>query len=182
MFKNLFNNPWFIGALGVCASIYLGWAIAKPIFFDDNIEVVQDTVEQSDDSDGSEAFADEDSEAYDTYGDEYDQDDEDGDIVARRTPVDRSAVIQERGHIGWLDDIERDPFANSPLAVQNAGNAELPTLEALFLSDGVQAAVIENRLVHVGDTVAHFRITEIGENFVRVSRYGRHFRLEPKAG
>ena len=174
MLKNLFNNPWFIGALGVFASIYLGWAIAKPIFFDDANDVAG--YEESYDS------------AYDDYDAEYDEE-YDYDPPASSEgrsyaldPVDRDAVVRGREYIGWLDDVERDPFANSPLAVETVAATELPKVEALFLSNGVQAAVIENRLVHVGDMVAQYKVTEIGKDFVRVSRFGEQFRLEPKAG
>ena len=41
MIKNLFNNPWFIGALGVFALLYLGWSIAKPLYFSGDSEVVE---------------------------------------------------------------------------------------------------------------------------------------------
>ena len=170
MLKNLFNNPWFIGALGVFASIYLGWAIAKPIFFDDSNDVVD--YEESYDAD------------YDDYEDDYEG--EDSRLASNQTydleRLDREAVVRGREYIGWLHDVERDPFANSPLAVETVTATELPKVEALFLSNGVQAAVIENRLVQVGDMVAQYKVTEIGKDFVRVSRFGKQFRLEPKAG
>ena len=174
MLKNLFNNPWFIGALGVFASIYLGWAIAKPIFFDDTNDIV--AYEEAYDS------------AYDDYDEEYDEEDGYENTASSENksyalePVDREAVVRGRQYIGWLHDVERDPFANSPLAIETVTATELPKVEALFLSNGVQAAVIENRLVHVGDMVAQYKVTEIGKDFVRVSRFGKQFRLEPKAG
>ena len=32
MMRNLFNNPWFIGALGAFATLYLGITLVGPIF------------------------------------------------------------------------------------------------------------------------------------------------------
>ena len=163
MLKNLFNNPWFIGALGAFASIYLGWSIAKPLFFENAPEFAADAA---------------------VYGD-VDYPDPIDDVLTHGetvplSPINRAAVVADRAYIGWLHDVERDPFANSPLAEVHVAAVELPTVEALFLSNGVQAAVIDNRLVQVGDMVAQFKVTEIGENYVQVMRSGKRFRLEPK--
>ena len=165
MLKNQCNNPWFIGGLGVFASIYLGWSIAKPLFFEETPDFAGDEPGYDVGIDGG------DQDESLTQGQSY-----------SLSSIERAAVVNDRAYIGWLDDVERDPFADSPLAVESIATTELPTVEALFLSDGVQAAVIENRLVHVGDMVAQFEVTEIGKDFVQVSRSGKHFRLEPKAG
>ena len=41
MLKKLFNNPWFVACMGAFAMIYLGWSIAKPLYFDEGDEFAE---------------------------------------------------------------------------------------------------------------------------------------------
>ena len=203
MLKRLFNNPWFIAAVGAFATIYLGLSVAKPLFFDQenyddagseyaDAEPYGD--QDRDDGYGDDYYADEYAdEGYyedeDYYDDEYGQESrygEDGqydDYYDERDSLastqKREELVESREHIGWLHDVERDPFADTPFNKQTQQVARLPVLEALFLSKGVQAAVINNKLVHVGDQIAQYRITEIGENYVQLRANGKQYTLEP---
>ena len=90
-----------------------------------------------------------------------------------------------REHIGWLHDVERDPFAGTELAAEGvaevvAAAQELPRVEALFVSDGVRAAVINKRLVKVGDRFDSFQVTAIDKYHVQLRAAGRVYRLEPE--
>ncbi|MEM7077052.1 MAG: hypothetical protein AAF513_00360 [Pseudomonadota bacterium] len=80
--------------------------------------------------------------------------------------------------IGWLQDVPRDPFA-MPTAVSTRGLA-VPRLRALFIGDRVAAAILNDRLVRVGDSVADFRVTEIAAHSVTLMRDGRTYVLEPE--
>ncbi len=155
MLKNLFNNPWFVACLGVFASIYLGYSIAKPIFFDDGSEVAE--------GDFVPPF-----EEHAVTG-----------PAAAAGRMNREVAVVKRERIGWLDNVSRDPFAGTAIE-QGMDETQLPKVGALFVSDGVQAAVVNNRLVRVGDKVADFRVTEIGLAHVKLKRYGKSYRLEPE--
>ncbi|MEM9622481.1 MAG: hypothetical protein AAF993_12575 [Pseudomonadota bacterium] len=153
MLKNLFNNPWFIASLGVFASIYLGYSIAKPLFFDNSIAAAENSeippfmdmpIEQAGDG-----------------------------------RVNRALAADKREQIRWLDNVERDPFASTLIDANTSGH-DLPTVGALFVSDGVKAAVVNNRLVRVGDKVAEYQVTHIGLAHVELQRFGKFYRLEPE--
>lgn len=153
MVKRLMNNPWFVGALGLFASIYLGWSVAQPLFFD-----------------GTDFSAD-------ALGIEFNLSD---DFAEDRDTAGRSAP--QRENIRWLHDVERDPFAGMAYAMPDAEQpAGLPRVGALFISQGVRAAVVENRLVHVGDSVAQYTVTAIGEDFVELQHRGKALRVHPEA-
>ena len=56
----------------------------------------------------------------------------------------------------------------------------LPTVGALFVGAGVQAAVIDDRLVRVGDKLDSFVVVEIGAQHVVLRRGQKEYRLEPE--
>ncbi len=159
MVKNLLNNPWFVGSLGLFAAVYLGWSVAQPLFFagtggsEDMVmmdyELVED--EDSENSDGASSDQTEMSE-------------------------------RQRAEIRWLHDVSRDPFAGMTYEVGlDQSTEQAPTVDALFVSAGVRAAVVENRLVHVGDSVNQYIVTEIGVDFVELRYKDKALRLQPEA-
>ena len=150
--KNLFNNPWFVGALGLFGLFYLGFAVVMPLV----------STSQVASSVGLEVpFLGLD-------------DDQTNPVVMSQT------TERNLDDIAWLQNIDRDPFAGTNLADPQAGQpVQLPRLIALFVSDGVQAAVLNNKLVRVGDEIDRFFVAEIGKHSVTVSRHGRYYTLEP---
>jgi len=156
--RTVFNNPWFIGLLGAAATIYLGSAIIQPLY-DDNPS--GSTVMPA--PLGLSIFSSEKT------------------SPASADQLQRYTVVGSREKIGWLDDVKRDPFAGTAMATGSGSEiARLPKVVALFVSDGVKAAVVNNRLVRVGDRVEQFRVTHIGVAHVQVSKSGRSYRLEPE--
>ncbi|NOX50766.1 MAG: hypothetical protein GXP16_09555 [Gammaproteobacteria bacterium] len=158
MIKTVFNNPWFIGLLGAAATIYLGSALIQPLYDDDpSASTVMPAPL------GLSIFSSEKNSS------------------ASADQIQRFAAVGSREKIGWLDDIKRDPFAGTAMATGSGSEiAMLPKVVALFVSDGVKAAVVNNRLVRVGDQIEQFRVTHIGEAHVQVSKSGRSYRLEPE--
>ena len=152
--KNLFNNPWFVAALGAFAMIYLGISVAKPLFFDDSTNT-------------------------DFVGEEFEIFDEFEDQVAASVSGRSTGLAANRDEIAWLSDLSRDPFSGSLIADELGTADVLPKVEALFVGAGVQAAVINNRLVRVGDMVDRYRVTHIAAQHVQVSLGERTYRLEP---
>ena len=149
--KNLFNNPWFVAAIGAFAMIYLGLTVVKPLLNGDQTAVADS-------------------------GDYEDFEDVDGRAVASGT---RGVSVLARENISWLHDVDRDPFTGTSLAREVNLAGPLPKVASLFVGAGVQAAVINNRLVYVGDVVDHYRVTNIAAQHVQVSLAGRSYRLEP---
>jgi len=149
--KNLFNNPWFIGALGVFAMAYLGITVIKPLFQNDS--TFTDTAE---------------------FGFLPTP----GDVAAAVFEGSTGSLSSSRADIGWLNDLSRDPFSKS-LAKVGDEALILPRVEALFVGAGVQAAVVNNRLVRIGDLVDQFLITDISAEHILVQRAGQSYRLEP---
>ena len=157
MFKNLFNNAWFVGALGAFATIYLGWVVAAPLFMDNPGADAADI-------------------GVDIVG--WDLEPGMHDSVERSS----TSLTPQRQGIRWLDEVERDPFAGMAYATPDdpSGSPGLPKLEALFISQGVKAAVVANQLVYVGDRVSHYTVTDIGDGYVELSRSNKAFRLTPE--
>jgi hypothetical protein len=152
--RSLFNNPWFIAALGVFAMAYLGISVIKPLFSDNPQGAAVGSVEF---------------EIFDEFEDQ----------VAAAVSGRSTGLAANREDIAWLSDLSRDPFSGS-LISQELGTVDvLPKVEALFVGAGVQAAVINNRLVRVGDMVDRYRVTDIAVEHVQVSLGDRSFRLEP---
>jgi len=149
--KSLFNNPWFIAGIGIFALIYFGLTVVKPLLIEEGGSYV-------------------DTGNFDFFGDDT--------AVNTSTGAAKSS-IQGREDIGWLYDLDRDPFSGTLLSIQSNQSRPLPKLEALFLGAGVQAAVVNNRLVYVGDIVDHYKVTHIAAQHVQVSHRGRSYRLEP---
>ncbi|XOV81647.1 MAG: hypothetical protein ACFHXK_12275 [bacterium] len=155
--KNLFNNPWFVGALGLFATIYLGISVTKPLFG----------------SSTSGMSVGEDIGMLDEFS------------VANNVAVSARRTGESRDAIGWLNNLPRDPFdAGAFAGLESQGSVAgfhqaLPKVEALFLGGGVKAAVLNSKLLRVGDVIDSFVVTEIGPEHVEVSRNGEIYRLEP---
>ncbi len=152
--KNLFNNPWFVGALGLFAAIYLGISVTKPLFGSSTASM--GSVEEI------------------GMLDEF--------SVANNVAVTTRRNGESRDAIGWLNDVARDPFDGGALdaQAQAIGLAEnLPKVGAVFLGGGVKAAVLNNKLLRIGDAIDSFVVTDIDAEHVEVSRNGRFYRLEP---
>ena len=158
--KNLFNNPWFIAALGAFATVYLGVVLIGPMFEDDSV------AESSAVPPLGLSFFDE-SSASDA-------------AMPESELVNRELAIDKRSEIAWLHDVERDPFDGTLVGeTDGRGDSALPRVAALFVGKGVEAAVLNNRLVRVGDEIERYRVTAIDAEHVLVTRAGRHYRLEP---
>lgn len=158
MIRTVFNNPWFIGLLGAAATIYLGSVLIQPLHNDDPISSIVMPAPL-----GLSIFSGEKT------------------STAPADQIQRYNAIGSRENISWLEDVERDPFAGTAMAAGSGSDiAKLPKVVALFVSDGVKAAVVNNRLVRVGDRVEQFRVTHIGVAHVQVSKSGRSYRLEPE--
>lgn len=155
--KNLFNNPWFVSALGLFACIYLVISITKPLFGSSTSGL--------------------------TGGEEIGMLDEFS--VSNNVVVSTRRKGESRDAIGWLQDVERDPFrgallaGSGPLDLPAMVGQQMPKVGALFLGGGVKAAVLNDRLVRIGDIVDSFVITDIAPGHVEVSRNGQSYRLEP---
>lgn len=152
--KKLFNNPWFVAALGAFAMIYLGFSVVKPLFQDDSVDTDYSMVDPLGLADFEEEVA--------------------AAVTGRRT-----GQSANRDEIGWLQNRTRDPFSDTLLAEEFGTVQTLPKVEALFVGAGVQAAVINNRLVRVGDVVDRFRVVDIAAQRVQVSLDGKTYFLEP---
>ena len=164
MFKNLLNNPWFVAAFGVFAFGYLAYVVAVPIFFDDNPA----------------EYAAEQDYPYDQDMDGLDDPELDTDDFNTGSSSALASIELQRREIRWLNDVDRDPFAGTSLASDAQSYTQLPRVGALFVSSAVQAAVVNNRLVRVGDTVDQYQVSVIGPNHVEVIQAGKSIRLEPE--
>lgn len=163
--RALFNNPWFVGALGALALIYLGISVVRPLLTASAGAAVAPTL-------GISGFEDDLLTTIDPAGDTRD-------------------VAAERESIRWLDDVERDPFAEylqqapagttTEEAVQQVKMPALPKLEALFYGQGVKAAVLNSQLRGVGDFVNEYRILEVRADAVTLEYDGKRYRVEPDA-
>ena len=167
MFKKLFNNPWFVAAIGACAMIYFGIAVVAPLVMDDEEAVAYE------DSDMPSAIDD-----ITEYFDRESYADEGAAIAASGTAA---AGQSERAKIGWLDDVERDPFAGTFLDRPSVDDDALPHIGALFVGEGIRAAVVNNRLVREGDSVGQFYVDAIEEERVLLRRAGISYTVEPEA-
>lgn len=151
MVKQLFNNPWFIAALGALAVGYFCFSVIWPMVFED--ETPQD---------GLGAFANE------------VVDDFDGDIGGPAQTLSKP----DEDQIMWLTDLNRDPFTPA-LNNRPKGNA-VPRVSALFVGGGIASAIIDKQLVRVGDAIADFRVAAIDADSVTLIRDGHAYVLEPE--
>ncbi len=156
--RNLLNNPWFVAALGIFAAAYLGVSLVLPLISEDSPSVA-------------------DVPPLDLFGDPV----RGGDVasIANVTGLQANPVLEGRESIGWLYDIERDPFSGSLLNAEVSEPEVLPSIGALFVGAGVQAAVVNERLVRVGDSIDRFVVVEIGAQHVVLRRGQKEYRLEP---
>lgn len=150
--QNLFNNPLFVGALGLAAASYLAFTVVLPLFSSDAVA--------SSDMDVPMML------------DEFDQP---GSVAAL---PDGESVSKDR--IRWLRHVPRDPFgAELADGGEVAVSAALPRLQALFTSASSRSAVIADELVREGDFVAGVRVIRIDNDGVTIDAGGEEHRLEP---
>ncbi|MEM1436711.1 MAG: hypothetical protein AAGG11_21865 [Pseudomonadota bacterium] len=164
--RALFNNPWFVGALGALSLIYLVVTVVQPLLTAQTTAVINPVT-------GAPAFED--------------------DMFAATDPKQAgSDTATEREAIRWLEDVQRDPFAEY-LKQQPAGKTTeeaieqqsqrpaLPKLDALFYGQGVKAAVLNSQLRGVGDFINDYRILEVDADTVTLEYAGKQYRIEPDA-
>lgn len=158
--KNLFNNPWFITSLGIGAVVYVVISIVLPLF------------------NGSVSTAGADVPPFEMNTTIAEEDSAGGSPQPSRP--DLEGALGSRVEITWLDNAERDPFAPSLDTPAPTTQLQLPSVDALFVGSDRQSAVLNDRLVRVGDQVGEFEVTHIEVSHVLVRR-GRHtYRLEPE--
>ena len=157
--RNLLNNPWVVAALGIFAAVYLGISLVLPLISDDAVSVA-------------------DVPPLDIFGDAMNADIA---SVANVVGMQPDANIEGRESIGWLYDVERDPFNGSLISASPPEPESLPSVGALFVGAGVEAAVINDRLVRVGDSIDRYVVVEIGAQHVVVQHGTKAYRLEPEA-
>lgn len=152
--QNLFNNPLFVGALGLVAVGYFAFTVVLPFF-------------------GNDASASSDMDVP-MMLDEFEQT-----VAGDALPVGGS-VSKDR--IRWLRHVPRDPFGAgvSDGGAVVVDRLELPRLQALFTSASSRSAVIDDELVREGDLVAGLRIVKIDNDGVTVDANGERHRLEPQ--
>ncbi len=156
--RNLLNNPWIVAALGIFAAVYLGISLVLPLISDDPVTVA-------------------DVPPLDLFGNTVD-----ADVASVANVVGLTETsIEGRESIGWLYDVERDPFSGSLISESAPEPETLPVVGALFVGAGVEAAVIDERLVRVGDVVDRYEVVEIGAQHVVLRRGVKEYRLEPEA-
>lgn len=166
--KKLFNNTWFVVGLGAFASIFLGMMLVEPLMGDDATAANNEFIPP--------------------FGSELDPLDaaltnepvaESQDSSVRPTTTTAKA---QRG-AEWLAAVQRDPFGVD-IAPDDSGSQDarrdLPRLGALFLGPRVRAAVLDDRLVRVGDRVGRYTVESIAEKRVYVNDGSRSFLLEPE--
>ncbi len=162
MLRDLFNNQRFVGALGIFALVYLAYSVSKPFR------------EESDFN--SPEYA---GEGFDEYDDEALYGDEGGSGMqgaAASSWTPGQSVLN--GSLIWNTDPARDPFASdgpvhtSPgtaLAVAPASVPKMPRLDALVVGPDSVLAILDDRIVRVGDRHGAFQVTRISRQGVRIS-------------
>ena len=152
--QNLFNNPLFVGALGIVAVGYLAFTVVLPFF-------------------GNDANASSDMDVP-MMLDEFDA------TAADPALPPGGSVSKDR--IRWLRHVPRDPFGTGLDAAGelSVDTLSLPTLQALFTSASSRSAVIDDELVREGDFVAGVRIVSIDNDGVTIDAGGERHRLEPE--
>ncbi|MEE9322269.1 MAG: hypothetical protein V3U76_17655 [Granulosicoccus sp.] len=174
--KNLLNNPRFVAIMCILAFAALartGYQLAFSGAYSElgNSEVT----------------------AVDPMGGEYYQ-------ASTNTTHQTTNSIVQRELITWLSTPPRDPFAPTsvkssiPLLASALRQAaaprrsetrdyttpvKLPVLKALFHNNHNGKAVIDGRLLEVGDHVSGFSVLVITDKFVVLEKHGRHFTLRP---
>ena len=169
MLKKLFNNPWFVAGIGACALIYLGIAVVAPLVMDDPVDYADDEAL---------AYVEGDDEFYDETVLEDLYLDEAGPEAEAESEAGQGG---SRENIAWLYDIDRDPFAGTFLDRQTIDAVDLPRIGALFVGEDIRAAVVNDRLVREGDTIAQFYVDAIDKERVVLRRAGILYTLEPEA-
>lgn len=161
MIKALFNNRWFIVCLAVASGLLMVRSIAGPFF------------DRPD-------FADaEDPEFY--LGETAEE--EQGPAVVALQPG--QSVLS--GQLTWIGDPKRDPFSRGEeprkpeslevLPVTATGLLKLPRLDALVAGPDSLLAVLDDRIVRIGDTSGIFRVIRIDRSGVALRAADSDYRL-----
>jgi hypothetical protein len=66
-------------------------------------------------------------------------------------------------------DLLRDPTQPSEISNESSNDASEYVLNAIFISDNSQMAVISDKTYHVGDTIGIYKITTIDDNSVELT-------------
>ena len=163
--RDLTNNPWFISALSATAVLYLVFSVVMPLVNSDD-QLLSSSGEPV------------------PPADLFDQG-----IAAAVTPSQELGTrhaLGERKNIQWLDDVSRDPFQkilSQPVTrttnERRATKRKLPKLTALFVGNGIEAAVLNDQLVNKGDEVNGYTVTKIEPRKLQLQRNQRTYWVEP---
>lgn len=163
MIRNLFNNRWFVVALAVGSGLILVRSVAAPFFDEPDFSDVEDP--------------------------EYYLDAEVDDSGAGNSEM---AALQPgqsvlSGQLNWNTEAHRDPFSrgHSPLVAESvvvvsvAGSSlpVLPRLDALVAGPESLLAVLDDKIVREGDSIAGFRVARIDSDGVLLSAANTSHRL-----
>ncbi|MEE9335615.1 MAG: hypothetical protein V3U65_16105 [Granulosicoccaceae bacterium] len=173
--KNLLNNIWCVSALGLVAIGYFTFSVVIPLV---------------------ERFAEGDPfEKYNVSIGEYD-----GTLAEHHSVSSAYGKKVEREYIAWISDLARDPFARevkppppelaaakgiAAMSKQNhasirSNKYQLPRLNGLFHRATKSVAVIDGKLLSVGEVISGFEIREINKSNVVVNRNGQLYALTVK--
>lgn len=165
--RKLFNNRWFIVALGVGSLLLVVRSVAVPLLSEPERAEVEPIVEDY---------------LVTAAGEEP---------LAAPAPRPQAAGVAGTpgasvlgGRLLWNDAPRRDPFSSrhpegggEPLSDGQtkvpAPDAALPKLSALVAGRSSLLAVLDDQVVETGDSVRSFEVTRIGHDGVEV-RSGRH--------
>lgn len=175
--KNLLNNIWCVSALSLVAIGYFTFSVVFPLvnmFSEDDPSVeFNDSIEEID---GAQAE------------------------VHSEVSLNRTSVVRE--DIVWITELTRDPFVRlveyptpelgaaigDSMMVQSKkssikpNNLQLPSLTALFHRATESVAVIDGKLLSIGETISGFQIRKINKSSVVVERNGQDYALIVKRG
>ena len=175
--KDLFNNRWFIGVLGVCSVLLLAGSIAAPYL---------------DQPDFSDAPPIHDPLADDVEEPSYEKA---ASAAEGKPPIDTDLFNTRRqgvlnGDLTWNTEYRRDPFSgradiptsddpapsNQPsISVQSAAPSVLPKLDALVVGPDSLLAVLGDEIVREGDHVGDLLVTRIDRHGVELEDAYRSF-------
>ncbi len=182
--KNLFNDPKFVVALSILALAFVLRSVMQQGFNASGQDQVNSTNIVDDLLDATLAASGEINNIWRNSNSSNDK-------------TTNSKVNREL--IGWIIEPPRDPFAKhrmriptptlgAALAVKpkpivrkikKRSSYVLPVLKALFHDDHGAAAVIDGKLVRVGDNIAGFEILTIMRESVVIEKSGNRFTLLP---
>lgn len=163
--KDLVNNPWFVAGLSAIALLYLLFSVALPLLGENDdlaagSSAAVPPLDMLAESMAAPAYSD--TQSYSRH------------------------ALGNRAQIEWLDDIPRDPFkmpkvgpVKQDTRTQSKRKLVLPKLTALFVGNGVEAAVVNEKLLKVGDSIDGFSVTKIDTDRILLERDRKTYTLEP---